>query len=62
MDEKTVVFPYIKISQRGSYGTGAPWNVTVTQKSFCGQINLENTTLTEMTSVVCFFPSAGHLI
>lgn len=28
----------------------------VTQKSFCGHINLENTELTEMTFVMCFFP------
>lgn len=59
---KTVIFPYLKISQSGSYGTWAPWNVRCySKKSFCGHVNLESTKLTEITPVMCFFLPAGHL-
>lgn len=32
----------------------------VTQKSFCNQIKRENTELTEITSVACFFSPTKH--
>lgn len=54
VNEKTVIFPQSRISQRASYGTQASWSVTryYSKKSFHGQMNLANT---RTTYAVFFF-------
>lgn len=56
-NEKSVIFPHIKIPKVSQMEHELPGMLLgAMQKSLCGEINLENTKLTEITSVVCFFP------